>query len=97
MRMLPSPGRANNDNAGDADTSGVTSRVSTLGIGAGISRMPSPVATAVASSASTFIRPDTIRSRTAGVWTRDSSKRNALMMCCFSTSVWLFQNSVACV
>ena len=38
-----------------------------------------------------------MRSRTAGVCTRDSSKRNALMMCCFSTSVWLFQNNVACV
>ena len=45
----------------------------------------------------TFIRPDTIRFRIAGVCTRDSSKRNALMMCCFSTLVWLFQNKVACV
>ena len=97
MRMLPSPGRANNDSAGDTETSGVTSRVRTFGIGAGISRMPSPAATPSASSGATFIRPDTIRSRTAGVCTRESSKRKALMMCCFSTSVWLFQNNVACV
>ena len=96
-RMLPSPGLANSDKAGDAVTSGVISRVITLGIGVGIFRMPSPVATARARPASTFIRPETIRSRTAGVWTRDNSNRNALMMCCFSTSVWLFQNNVACV
>ena len=96
-RILPSPGRANNDKADEVVTSGVILRVMAFGIGAGISRMPSPVATAFASSGATFIKPDTIRSRTAGVWTRDNSKRNAPMMCCFSTSVWLFQNSVACV
>ena len=97
VRILPSPGLANSDNAGDLETSGFTSVVSTLGIGAGSLRMPRPDATAVANPESTFIRPDTIRSRTAGVWTRDNSKRNALMMCCFSTSVWLFQNKMACV
>ena len=69
----------------------------TFGIGSGIVAMPSPSATAVASSGATFIRPDTIRSRTAGVCTRDSSKVNALMMWVFSTSDWLFQKSVACV
>ena len=95
--MLPSPGLAKSDSAGETDTSGVTFRVMTVGIGAGISRMPSPAATPSASSAATFIRPETIRSRIAGVCTRDNSKRKALMMCCFSTSVWLFQNSVACV
>ena len=95
--MVPSPGRANNDNALEAETSGVIGRVIARGIGSGISRMPSPVATAVASSEATFIRPETIRSRTAGVCTRESSNRNAPMMCCFSMSVWLFQNSVACV
>ena len=95
--MLPSPGLANSDSAGDTETSGVTSRVRTFGIGAGISRIPSPAATLSASSVETFIRPDTIRSRIAGVCTRDSSKRKALMMCCFSTFVWLFQNNVACV
>ena len=78
-------------------TSGVISRFITLGIGVGISRIPSPVATVVARSAATFIRPETIRSRIAGVWTRENSNRKALMMCCFSTSVWLFQNNVACV
>ena len=41
--------------------------------------------------------PETIRSRIAGVCTFDSSNRKALMMCVFSTGVWLFQNSVACV
>ena len=95
--MLPSPGRANSDSAGDAVTSGVTLVSATFGIGAGSSRMPRPAATASASSGATFIRPETMRSRIAGVCTRDSSKRNALTMCCFSTSVWLFQNSVACV
>ena len=97
VRILPSPGRANNDSAGDTETSGVTSRVRTFGIAVGISRIPSPAATRLASSAATFISPDTIRCRIAGVCTRDSSKRNALMMCCFSTSVWLFQNNVAWV
>ena len=43
------------------------------------------------------ISPEIIRSRIAGVCTRDSSKRKALTMCCCSTSVWLFQNSNACV
>ena len=38
-----------------------------------------------------------IRSRTAAVCTRASSNRKALMMCVFSTGVWLFQNSAACV
>ena len=97
VRILPSPGRANRDSDGDTETSGVTSRFSTFGIGAGNSRMPKPAATGSASSRATFSRPDTIRSRTAGVCTRESSKRNALMMCCFSTSVWLFQNNVAWV
>ena len=97
VRMLPSPGRANNDSAWETETSGVTSRVMTFDIAAGIFRIPSPAATPSASSAATFIRPDTIRSRTAGVCTRDSSKRKALMMCCFSTSVWLFQKSVGWV
>ena len=69
----------------------------TFGIGAGSSRMPRPAATGSASSCATFSRLDTIRSRTAGVCTRDSSKRKALMMCCCSMSVWLFQNNVACV
>ena len=64
---------------------------------AGICRMPRPAATASASSGATFISPDTMRSRTAGVCTRDSSNRKALMMWVFSTGVWLFQNSVACV
>ena len=95
--MPPSPGRANSDSAGDSVTSGVTSLCSTFGIGAGSSRIPRPAATASASSVATFIRPETMRSRTAGVCTRDSSKRNALMMCCFSIGVWLFQKSVACV
>ena len=85
--MLPSPGRAMSDSAGEASTSGVTSVSSTLGIGAGMVRIPRPVATASANSRSTFIRPDTIRSRTAGVCTRDSSKRNALMMCARSGGV----------
>ena len=40
---------------------------------------------------------ETMRFRTARVCTRDNSKRKALMMCCFSTSVWLFQNNVAWV
>lgn len=66
--MLPSPGLANNDSAGDTDTSGVTFFVITFGIGGGNSRMPSPAATDSASSRATFMRPDTIRSRTAGVW-----------------------------
>ena len=95
--MLPSPGRANSDSGAEVVTSGFTVVFSAFGIGSGISRMPSPAATAFASSGATFIRPDTMRSRMAGVCTRDSSKRKALMMCVFSTSVWLFQNSVACV
>ena len=47
VRMPPSPGRANSDSAGETVTSGVTSRVTTFGIGAGISRMPRPAATAL--------------------------------------------------
>ena len=85
--MLPSPGRAMSDSAGEASTSGVTSVSSTLGIDAGMVRIPSPVATASANSRSTFIRPDTIRSRMAGVCTRVSSKRNALIMCARSGGV----------
>ena len=59
----------------------------TVGIGAGMLRIPRPVATASANSRSTFINPDTIRSRIAGVCTRESSKRNALMMCARSGGV----------
>ena len=59
--------RANNDSIGDAWTSGVTSRSRAFGMAAGISRIPSPVATASASSTATFIKPDTIRSRMADV------------------------------
>ena len=96
-RMLPSPGRANSDSAGDSSTSGVTSVCEHLrhrrrhlsDAEAGRHRF--------GQSGATFISPDTIRSRTAGVCTRDSSKRKALMMCVFSTGVWLFQNSVAWV
>ena len=95
--MLPSPGRANSDNAGDVVTSALTSRGSTFGIGAGISDRPRPAATASASSGATFMSPETIRSRMAGVCTLDSSKRKALMIWVFSTPVWLFQKSVACV
>ena len=95
--MPTDPGRANSDSAGDAVTSGVTSSGRTFGIGGGSSRMPSPLATAWPSSGATFSRPDTMRSRIAGVCTFDSSKRNALTMCVFSTGVWLFQNSVAWV
>ena len=88
---------AKRERAADRVTSGFGGLASTRGIGGGISRMPRPDATASDSSGATFIKPDTMRTRMAGVCTRDSSKRNALMMCCFSTSVWLFQNSVACV
>ena len=95
--MLPSPGRANNDSAGEVVTSGVTVPASAFGIGSGSSRIPMPCATASASSGATLRRPDTIRSRIAAVCTRDNSKRKARMMCAFSTSVWLFQNSVAWV
>ena len=42
VRMLPSPVRANNDSAGDTETSGVTSRVKTFGIGAGMLRNAEP-------------------------------------------------------
>ena len=62
-----------------------------------LNRMPRPRATGSASSAATLRSPAIIRSRTAGVWTFDSSKRKALMMCCCSTVVWLFQNRRACV
>ncbi len=37
----------------------------------------------------------TIRSRTAGVWTFDSSKRKAATMCSFSATLWLLKNNVA--
>ena len=95
VRMLPSPGRANSDSAGDAVTSGVTSASQHLRHRRRqLAGCRGPSATASASSASTFSRPETMRSRIAGVCTRDSSKRNALMMCAFSTGVWLFQNSV---
>ena len=93
----PLPGRANSESAGDSLISGVTSFWRAFGIGAGSVVIPNPSATASASSLATFISPETIRSRTAGVWTRDSSKRKALMMWVFSTAVWLFQKSVAWV
>ena len=67
VRMLPSPGARTTTTRDDVETSGVMSRVSAFGIGVGISQIPRPVATAFASSEATFIRPDTIRSRTAGV------------------------------
>ena len=88
-RMLPSPRRANSDSAFDCVTSGLTFFCSTFGIGSGMSVMPSPSATAFARPMSTCINPDTMRSRIAGTWTLVSSKRNALMMCCCSTGVWL--------
>ena len=94
---LPTAGRARSDSAGEVETSGVTPALEDLGIGAGISRKARPDATAAAKASSTFVSPDTMRSRIAGVCTRDSSNRKALVMCCCSTSVWLFQNSVACV
>ena len=38
-----------------------------------------------------------MRSRIAGTVTLVSSKRKPRLMCAFSTGVWLFQNSLACV
>ena len=91
------PGRANSESAGDAVTSGVTSFSAPSASAPAARGCRGPAATPCASSGATFIRPDTIRSRIAGVCTRDSSKRKALTMCAFSTAVWLFQNSVAWV
>ena len=67
-------------------------RFSTFGSGSGSSSCPDPSATACASSSATLRSCATTRSRTATVCTLVSSKRNARMMCCFSTSLWLFQN-----
>ena len=58
--------------------------------------MPSPSATAAASSSETLRSIETVRSRIAGTWTLVSSKRKPRTMCAFSYGVWLFQNSVAC-
>ena len=56
---------------------------------------PASSATAVASSSATLRNWDTTRLRIASTCTLVSSNRYARMMCCFSTSLWLFQNSVA--
>ena len=93
-RMLPSPGRCVSDSAGDFVTSGRAGSI-TRGIGRG-SGMPSPSATARASSSDTLRSIDTVRSRIAGTCTFVSSKRKPRTMCAFSHGVWLFQNSVAC-
>jgi hypothetical protein len=96
VRMPPSPGRAISDRAGDASTSGVAGVSSALGNGAG-SSMPRSCATRWARSGAAFNRLATTRSRIAGTVTLESSKRKALPICAFSTSVWLSKNSRACV
>jgi hypothetical protein len=81
-RMLPSPGRALRDSDGECRTStagGSTTR--RIGRGNG---MPSPSATARASSSETFRSIETVRSRIAGTCTFVSSKRNPRTMCAFS-------------
>ena len=89
VRMLPSPGRANSDSAGEVSTSGSGARFSALGRGAGVSAIPRSPASWSASSASTLASMATTRSRTAGICTLVSSKRNARRMCAFSIGVWL--------
>ena len=90
----PSPGRASSDSEGDACTSARGVRDNTFGSASGTAK-PRPAATRSASSAATLRSPATMRLRTATVCTFVSSKRNAFTMCAFSTSLWLFQNSVA--
>ena len=78
-----SPGRAVKERASDFVTSGFAgSRILGMDAGTGI---PSPSATCRASSGATFASMETVRSRMAGTRTLVSSKRNARMMCAFST------------
>ena len=63
-----------------------TSRSSAFGSGAGTSRCRARRRPLSPAPSTTFSNHATTRSRTAGVCTCVSSKRNALMMCAFSTS-----------
>jgi hypothetical protein len=94
VAIVSCPGRARSESEAELCTSGLGERASTFGRGS-FSVTPSPSATACASSSATFCRPASMRSRIARVWTLLSSKRKAAMICRFSTSLWLFQNSVA--
>ncbi len=78
-------------------TSAAGALVSALGIGSGISVMPSLAATWFASSSETLRKEDTIRSRMAGTVTLLSSKRKAAAMWACSTGLWLSKKSLACV
>ena len=89
VRMLPSPGRANSDSAGDIFTSGRLLRRHARLPAPSAPRCRGPRPPAAASSASTFTSCDTMRSRIAGTCTLVSSKRNARAMCACSTGVWL--------
>ena len=88
VRIEPSPGRASNDSVGETFTSGLRFRGRTAGCAFGTG-MPSPSATCLASSASTFTSCDTARSRIAGTWTLVSSNRNPRAICAFSIGDWL--------
>jgi hypothetical protein len=62
---------------------------SALGIGSGSGSMPRPLPTFLASSSEALRSDATMRSRTAGTVTFDSSKRKALAIWSCSTGVWL--------
>src|SRR6187402_3246403 len=94
VRIPVLPGRDNNDNAVEGSYTGIGNE-DAIGAAGGKSR-PKPLATLVANTESTFTSNDKTRLRIARICTRVNSKRNAAIMCCFSTGVWLCQNKRAC-
>ena len=95
--MVPSPGRASNDSAGERVTSGASGLARALGSGSGRFLMPRPSATCRANGSDTLRSNATTRSLMAGTVSLLNSNLKPAAICACSTGVWLSKNSVAWV